>query len=195
MGASTAAVSGGAGARREVQAGRRDRDRRVIDEADQRLPHLFGRNAREDAAVDGGPGALRQGVVGMAGLEHGGDAGGAQHGVIAGDPSTAARRRRCPGVGDDRAHGRPGLAADDLGHAGEIGAVGVVELDRELIAADPVDAACQMVDGVVGHRPRAVAAGVGDFQDEAGRGLFGGEHRCGRRGLARRHRAGRPRLR
>ena len=53
---------------------------------------------------------------------------------------------------------------EELRHGGEVAAVGVVRLDREIVGADLLQRVGQAVDGVVAHRARGVAAGIGDLE-------------------------------
>ena len=48
----------------------------------------------------------------------------------------------------------------DFRHAGEVRAIGVVELHREIVGTDAGESGREMVDRIVLHRPRAVSAGI-----------------------------------
>ena len=128
--------------------------------------------AREHPAIDIGGGTLRQCVVGMAGVDEGRDAGGAQRRM-------KLRVGRNDGVGRGVlrvGHQRGDRSADRwrrrLGHQPEKGARRVVELHRKFMGVDRHDGARQVGYGVVGARYAAVAAGVGRLELEILHGLF-----------------------
>jgi hypothetical protein len=64
----------------------------IADHPDQDAQQLGGLLVGQRTAVHGGGRALGQGVLGVAALEQGGDAGGAQAGVVEGDQRQAAHR-------------------------------------------------------------------------------------------------------
>jgi len=81
--------------------------------------------------------------------------------------SFADRRRAAAasGVGSDRSHvGSHGGIRFDRRRPFEIGAGDLAELDREFQRLQTCKALREMVDGVVLHRERAVAAGVGHLE-------------------------------
>lgn len=112
--------------------------------------------AGQDAAVHSGLGLLWESIGGVAGVEHGCDAGGAEEGVAV-------------GVG--------GV----LRFAGgaEPGAGNVVEHDGELVGAEFEEGLGEVVDGVVGAGLGAMAAGVAGGHGEGEEGLFGSLHGVG----------------
>ena len=146
----------------------------VGEDLDELLAGLLLGVAGEDAAVDVALGELREGVGGLAGGEHGRDAGGAQDGVVARDGREA---REGSGVGrrvEDGAHVGGELAGFERGHLGEIRSGDGVELDWELIVFEAAERVGELVDGVVAGGQRAVAAGVLGGDLEVAVELFGG---------------------
>ena len=86
----------------------------------------------------------------------------------------------------DGFHVRGDLAGFDGGHLPEIRARDFVELERKLMAFDPREPVGEMVDGVVGHRQRAVPAGVLHLELIVGVEFFARVHRNhGRLAVAR----------
>ena len=84
--------------------------------------HLFHALTGEHAAVHIGLGALRQGVAGVAGVQHGGDAGGAQRAMPARILRHDGLGSRVSRIGQQGAVGGCGRRIAQLGHLGEIGA-------------------------------------------------------------------------
>ena len=76
-------------------------------------PTSVDRLVRQDAAIHGGAGGLRQRILGVPGLQHGGDAGGAHLRVVVGP---AGERRQRLGIG---AAGEQRL--DRIGDRGRLG--------------------------------------------------------------------------
>ena len=141
---------------RSAHLGDRDRYLRVVDELDQRRLHLLARDAREDAAVDVGARPLRQGVGGVAGAPAWWRRRWCAASRCSSGPRPAPRRLGVVRIGHQRAPSpRRSRRATIFAMRPEEGAVGVVELHREVVGADPVERAGQLVDGVVRHRPGA----------------------------------------
>ena len=131
----------------------------------QRLANFFAGVAGEDAAVDIGGGALRQGVWRVPGADHGGHASGAD---LANERWIGAQHLERPGVVHvhrKSAHcgGQPGVAFK-AGGLDEIGLGQAVLFGLELIFADILKRPGQLDNGVVSPGGRAVAAGIGHFE-------------------------------
>ncbi len=63
------------------------------------------------------------------------------------------------------------------GGALEVGARHGIQLERKFVALETRQGVREMIDGVIRHRQRAVAAGIGYLQLKIGVELFGGVHR------------------
>ena len=100
------------------------------------LPNALDGLARIDAAIDVRPRPLRQRVGRVPGVQRRRHAGRAQHAVPRRTSVTLAAAAASVGSATSFVIAAPSLAADDAGHAREVGARRVVELDREVVVLD-----------------------------------------------------------
>src|SRR5438105_2402822 len=151
-----------------------DRDLRIIQDLDQLLADFFLRMPGEDPAVHVGGRALRQRVIGVTPLEPRGDTGRVQNARDGRDLHEPLEGLAVGRVRENAPVVRGFLAGRLCGHALEIAARDVVELEREAELLESQEPRGELVDRVVGSRLRAVAAPVGDGQLVVAVHLLGG---------------------
>ena len=105
----------------------------------------------------------------MPGVEHGRNAGGAQRRIPARILGRYERQRaRIAGVAQERVHRirrfKLALGRLDLRHSGEVRAIGVGELRRKIVSADPGECGGETIDGIVLHRTRTMSPRVRHFE-------------------------------
>ena len=151
-----------------------DRDLRITQDLDQLLADFFLRMPGEDPAVHVGGRALRQRVIGVTPLEPCGDTGRVQNARDGRDLHEPLEGLAVGRVRENAPVVRGFLAGRLCGHALEIAARDVVELEREAELLESQEPRGELVDRVVGSRLRAVAAPVGDGQLVVAVHLLGG---------------------
>ena len=142
-----------------------DRDLVVGEDFLESILDVFGRVFGQNAAVDGGGGKLWQGVHGVATFEQGGDAGCAERRVEGGCESGDALHGVLRAAGDLQQILFFG-AGGKFAHLTEVGRGDFVGFEGKIEISEASERACEMVDGIVLYRQRAVAAFVADFETE-----------------------------
>ena len=130
--------------------------------------------ARQNAAIHIGLRHLRQGVVRVASEQPRGHAGRMQKRVplrLLRDARDGGRIRWSAQDRLDIGSGRSRLQRSQLF---EVRARDGIQLKRELVVLQPLERVRKVVDGVVGHRQRTMAAGVSDHELIVGVELFAG---------------------
>ncbi len=128
---------------------------------------MAGIFAGQDTAVHHRARRLRQCVLGVAGLQHGGHAGGAEHGVVAGilgKPLRGGGVVGGRGSGGDKAAHVLGVRAAQLGGAAEVVARHLVELHGESVVLEARERPGELIDRIARPRPRTVPAGVAHLE-------------------------------
>ena len=131
----------------------------------------------EDAAVDIGARPLRQRIGGVPAVEQWRDAGRAD---IAVEEAILVDDRLCRlvgGIGGQRGHRLAHFVAARGARFAEKALGRVGHFDRKFIFVDPRQRPRELIDRIVAHRHRAVAARVSGFEAEIGEGLFADLHR------------------